>query len=220
MIAVVRFIALPAIHPPNDEWKTEAKSWKSSGKVVINWLPVPSHHRTYRSGIRRFVRIISSDVPFSNKSNCGILHIPSVGSSLCWVSYLARGCGRCDWSLSCYSPFDKPSLCECPISTDFGYGSLVASIASTAQSSVSRVPSHPVFASSSYFGLLKNSSPIPLSLPPSSLFSPLRVWGRYVSFCPSFSLWSVSVLWVILWPLISLLFGRRRSQAMCFWLDG
>ena len=47
----------------------------SSRKVAINSLPVLSHHRTYRSGIRRFVKIISSGVPSSSSNSYRILHI-------------------------------------------------------------------------------------------------------------------------------------------------
>ncbi len=42
-----------------EKFSREAINWyrktlKSSRKVAIIWLPVLSHHRTYRSGIRRF----------------------------------------------------------------------------------------------------------------------------------------------------------------------
>jgi 2-amino-1-hydroxyethylphosphonate dioxygenase (glycine-forming) len=60
-------------------WDEEAKQintplidMESSRKVAIIWLPVLSHHPTYRSGIGRFVRIIMVVVQLANncKSQC------------------------------------------------------------------------------------------------------------------------------------------------------
>ena len=96
---------LPGLNVPRDNQSKNLFEFnRSSRKVAISALPVLSHHRAYRSGTRRFVRIMMAAHQFANCNNCR-----SLGNLPCAsIQHPAFG------EVSDYEQFCKLPCCCCP----------------------------------------------------------------------------------------------------------
>ena len=121
--------------------------YRSSRKVAISWLPVLLHHRTYRSGIRRFVRIIMNMFPFAKwSSNYRSRHSPPYANIYCSAFAAVLDCGISDKVSYWCCPTYKPLIARYLSSSGWEPLFLFASIFAMSLSEGDSEPSHQAFA--------------------------------------------------------------------------
>ena len=128
-------------------WAIPKEASKSSRKVAISWLPVLLHHRTYRSGIRRFVRIIMNMFPFAKwSSNYRSRHSPPYANIYCSAFAAVLDCGISDKVSYWCCPTYKPLIARYLSSSGWQPLFLFASIFAMSLSEGGSEPSHQAFA--------------------------------------------------------------------------